>query len=130
MMSMKKTSKKELIPVENTPASAVEKESLFTQSPETPTEKVAMNPVIQSTEMKDSEHAASVVTTAQTAKEFDAFGSGATTKAAKINACLTTLPKKMKELMNEAGLTETLYNHLNKLVAMGKVVRTDEGYSL
>jgi hypothetical protein len=60
----------------------------------------------------------------------DLLGSDPATNTTKINACLVITPKKMKPLMMEAGLTETLYTHLNELAASGKVVKTEEGYSL
>jgi hypothetical protein len=60
----------------------------------------------------------------------DGFGSRLGSKHAKANAVLTITPKKMKQIMAEAGLDATCYNHLNALVKRGIVVRTEAGYAL
>jgi hypothetical protein len=75
--------------------------------------------------------AAQAATAAKTAgAAVDAFGSRLGSKAAKVNACLTKEPKKMPQIISEAGMDQTFYNHLNKLAAAGKVLRTEEGYRL
>jgi len=51
-------------------------------------------------------------------------------KRARIRAALTRQPKKMKQLMAEAGVDQTHYNFLNGLVQAGEVVKTPDGYRL
>lgn len=60
----------------------------------------------------------------------DRFGTRLGTKFAAANATLTKKPKTMREIIDEAGLTETCYNHLNRLVRAKLIRRTKEGYSL
>jgi hypothetical protein len=60
----------------------------------------------------------------------DRFGSRLGSKQAAVNAVLTETPKKMKEIMQEAGVDATYYNHLGKLAMQGLVVRTKEGFAL
>jgi hypothetical protein len=52
------------------------------------------------------------------------------TKRSRIRACLSKQPKTMRQLMDEAGVSETHYNFLNGLVEKGEVVKTDDGYRL
>ena len=58
------------------------------------------------------------------------FGSREGGKNAKADAVLTATPKKMKQIVAEAGLDDTCYTHLNALVKQGIVVKTDAGYAL
>jgi nucleoid-associated protein YgaU len=44
-----------------------------------------------------------------------------------MRAALTKEPQSMKELKAAAGLTNTMYNFLNGLVAKGEVVKTEDG---
>jgi hypothetical protein len=60
----------------------------------------------------------------------DRFGSRQGSKHAKANAVLSTVPKKMKQIMAEAGLDDTYYDHLNALVKRGLVVKSEAGYAL
>jgi hypothetical protein len=60
----------------------------------------------------------------------DRFGGRQGSKHAKANAVLTTVPKKMKQIMAEAGLDDTCYDHLNALVKRGLVVKGEAGYAL
>jgi Endonuclease NucS len=86
---------------------------------------------IQSSVTLDSLHIAEIMTvpTAATIAQ-DRFGSRLGSKHAKANAVLATTPKKMKQIMAEAGLDDTCYTHLNALVKRGGVVRTEAGYAL
>lgn len=61
---------------------------------------------------------------------LDKFGFPEGSFAARVNAVLTRKFKKMKQIVEEAGLTNTAYDHLNKLVKKGIVERSDEGYRL
>jgi len=61
---------------------------------------------------------------------IDRFGNRVGTKQAELNARITAEPKTMRQLMDEAGLDQTLYNHINRLVAAGHVAKTDEGHKL
>lgn len=60
----------------------------------------------------------------------DKFGTRLGTKQAAINAILSKKPKKMKQIMEEAGMEESFYNYCNALVKEGYVVKTDDGYAL
>ncbi len=60
----------------------------------------------------------------------DRFGSRLGSNKAKANAVLTTEPKAMAQIVQEAGLPATMYNHLNRLASKGLVVKTKEGYRL
>lgn len=60
----------------------------------------------------------------------DRFGSRLGSNHAKANAVLTSTPKKMKQIMAEAGLDDTCYNHLNALAKRGLVIKTEAGYAL
>lgn len=64
------------------------------------------------------------------AAEVDRFGARIGTKLAAFNACITRKPKSMAELLAEAGLEKTVYNHANRLIAEGLVAKTDKGYRL
>ena len=64
------------------------------------------------------------------AGECDRFGSCIGSKFAAANAVLTHTPKKMKQIVEEAKLPDTVYNHLNALVKAGTVEKTDAGYKL
>jgi hypothetical protein len=48
----------------------------------------------------------------------------------KANATLSKKSKAMKQIMDEAGLTATVYNHMNRLAKAGLIRRTDDGYCL
>ena len=56
--------------------------------------------------------------------EVDKFGFRLDSNFAKANAVLTTKPKKMSEIVSESGIPDTCYNHMNKLVAAGKIGKT------
>ena len=71
-----------------------------------------------------------VVITSKEKKDVDKFGSRKGSDAAKVNAALGKKPKKMKQLMADAGLESSFYNHLIKLVEAGHVVKSDEGYAI
>ncbi len=45
-------------------------------------------------------------------------------------AVLSTVPMGMKDIVTKAGLTDTCYNALNKLVAKGLLEKRDGGYAL
>jgi hypothetical protein len=60
----------------------------------------------------------------------DEFGSLAGSNFAKANAVLTKSPKKMKQIVAEASLEDTVYNHLNKLAKDGVIGKSAEGYFL
>jgi hypothetical protein len=60
----------------------------------------------------------------------DKFGSHQGSRYSKANAVLTTAPKKMKQIVAEAGLDDTCYNHLNALVKRGLIVKSEAGYAL
>lgn len=69
--------------------------------------------------------------TKDSGKGVDKFGSRKTSKAHKINQCLSAEePKKMPQLVEEAGLEHTFYNHINKLIERGFVEKTGDGYLL
>jgi hypothetical protein len=58
----------------------------------------------------------------------DEFGNRKGTAMAKVNSLLSKKPKTMAELVEEAGLKDTCYNHLNKLIGKGLVVKMEKGY--
>ena len=58
----------------------------------------------------------------------DKFGSRLGSNQAKINAVLSTEPKMMKTLVQEAGLSGGYYNHLKSLIEKGFVEKTDKGF--
>jgi len=58
----------------------------------------------------------------------DKFGSRLGSNKAKINAVLSTEPKMMKTLVQEAGLSGGYYNHLKSLIEKGFVEKTDKGF--
>lgn len=60
----------------------------------------------------------------------DAFGSREGSLEAKCNAVLSKTPKKMKQLVQEGGLSDTCYDHLKKLATRGLVEKTPDGYRL
>jgi SNF2 family DNA or RNA helicase len=62
--------------------------------------------------------------------EVDRFGSRVGTDLAKVNAVLSKTPKKMAEIVKEAKIKGTCYNHLKKLAEAGFVVATDEGFKV
>lgn len=57
----------------------------------------------------------------------DKFGNRVGSRLAKINAVLSRKAKTMGELVAEAEVDRTAYNHLNKLVKAGKVEKTEDG---
>ena len=61
---------------------------------------------------------------------IDKFGSRLGSNNAQFNTTLSHKPKKMAELVQEAGLKGTYYDHVGKLVEAGFVAKTDEGYKL
>jgi hypothetical protein len=58
----------------------------------------------------------------------DRFGSPVGSNQAKINAVLSTEPKTMKTLVDEAGLSGTYYQHFKRLIEKGFVEKTDKGF--
>lgn len=58
----------------------------------------------------------------------DQFGSRIGSKFHKVNLLLSKKPMKMSEVKKKMGTT--YYNHLNKLVKQGLVVKSEEGYAL
>lgn len=62
--------------------------------------------------------------------DVDRLGSRVGSNEAKINAVLTTSPKKMNVLVSEAQTTTTYYGHLKKLIERGLVAKSDLGYFL
>jgi len=58
----------------------------------------------------------------------DRFGSRLGSNQAKINAVLSTEPKTMKRLMEEAGLSSTYYSHLKSLIEKGLIEKGDKGF--
>jgi hypothetical protein len=58
----------------------------------------------------------------------DKFGSRIDSKCARINAVLSTEPKRMKTLLKEAGLSNTQYGHLRSLIEKGFVEKTNKGF--
>lgn len=64
------------------------------------------------------------------AGETDALGTRLGTNFAKANSVLSKKPKKMSDIVKEAGLSDTCYNHMNRLVKEGKVKKSDAGYAL
>ena len=65
-----------------------------------------------------------------TKKETDKFGSRKGSSMAEINAALSKKPKKMADLVKDAGATGTYYEHLKKLIKAGHVKKSDKGFSL
>src|SRR5262249_30543622 len=51
----------------------------------------------------------------------DRFGNRIGSRYAKANAVLMKTPKKMAVIMEEAGLEKSVYVHMNKMVAEGKI---------
>jgi hypothetical protein len=60
----------------------------------------------------------------------DNFGARFGTKRARANAVLTATPKTMRQIMGEAELSDTIYNHMKDLIARGFVKRVGGGYCL
>jgi hypothetical protein len=63
-------------------------------------------------------------------KGKDKFGSRIGTNNAKVNACLSSTPKTMTQLVKEAKIEGTVYSNLNKLVKAGYVQQTEKGFKL
>jgi len=57
----------------------------------------------------------------------DEFGAREGTSRFALDAALTTTPQTMKELLTAAGLTETMYNWLNKLAKEKLILKTKDG---
>lgn len=62
--------------------------------------------------------------------ETDKFGNRVGSNRAKFNAVLSKKPKKMAELVKEAKLSGTFYEHVNTLIDAGHVEKTDKKYKL
>ena len=62
--------------------------------------------------------------------DTDKFGSRKGSNPAKINAVLSKKPKKMSQLIKEAKLSGTHYEHLSKLIEAGHAKKTEKGYAL
>jgi hypothetical protein len=67
---------------------------------------------------------------AREAAERDKFGARLGTDVAKFNAALTAKPQKMADIVKKAGLKGTFYNHANKLVENGFLIKSDDGLAL
>ncbi len=74
--------------------------------------------------------AAKTTKTESNGVEKDQFGARLGTLTAKANAALTNKWKTMKEIVEDAGLNGTVYNHMNKLVELGFAEKSEEGYRL
>lgn len=61
---------------------------------------------------------------------IDKWGYKADSDAAKLNACITDVPKTSKVLAQEAGLAKERQSHLRELVTKGFVEKTVAGYFL
>ncbi len=70
----------------------------------------------------------SIIDTGNGTNGTDNFGSRLGSNQAKINAVLSTEPKTMKTLVEEAGLSSTYYNHLKSLIEKGFVEKTEKGF--
>ena len=68
--------------------------------------------------------------TAKKTVETDKFGSRVGSNKARFNAVLSKKPKKMAELVKEAKLSGTFYEHVNTLIDAGHVEKTDKKYKL
>lgn len=61
----------------------------------------------------------------------NAFGTLLTEETAKIDAALSSTPKKMKQLIAESKAEgRSHYDHLNRLVKLGLIEKTEDGYKL
>lgn len=60
----------------------------------------------------------------------DKWGFRLGSKVAAFNASITKKAKSMKQIMEETGDDQTRYNHANKLIELGHIKCTDEGYVL
>lgn len=60
----------------------------------------------------------------------DKYGDALDSKNAKFNAALDETPRKMKDLKERAGLTQTFYNHVKDLMGRGIVVKENGGFRL
>jgi hypothetical protein len=60
-------------------------------------------------------------------KGTDRFGSRIGSHFANANAVVSAKPKTMAEIVTESGIPATCYNHINKLVAAGFLVKTEDG---
>ncbi len=60
----------------------------------------------------------------------DRFGARLGSKVARVNAALSTKPQTMQELMGKAGVEDTCYGQMRKLIEAGAVVKSDKGYAL
>ncbi len=60
----------------------------------------------------------------------DKFGSKKGSSPSKINAAITRKPKLMAQLVKDAGVSCTYYEHVKKLIADGHVEKTDKGFRL
>lgn len=62
--------------------------------------------------------------------DLDKFGSRKGSAYAKINTVLSKKPKKMSQLVKEAKVSGTYYEHLNKLIKDRVAKKSDKGYAL
>jgi len=69
-------------------------------------------------------------TTTKSDTALDAFGSRLGSNNAKINKCLSKKPKKMSQLIKEANLSGTYYEHAKSLIEKKFIIKSKEGYSL
>ena len=60
----------------------------------------------------------------------DRFGARIGTNTAKFNSVLSGKPKTMKQLMEAAGLSDTFYNHVGKLIQAGYIEKVDDGFKV
>lgn len=57
------------------------------------------------------------------------FGLKPGSKSARVASVLTAKPKRMKQIMEEAGVDQTFYNLMKRLVLAGHVAKTNDGYA-
>ena len=62
--------------------------------------------------------------------DLDKYGSRKGSATSKINAVLSKKPKKMVQLVKEAKISGTHYEHLNRLIKDRVVKKSDKGYAL
>jgi hypothetical protein len=63
-------------------------------------------------------------------KNVDAWGCRIGSQLHTINECIRTHgPITMSELQARLDLPDTRYNHVNRMIAKGHVIKTDDGYA-
>jgi len=121
----KKTSKKKSAKKSKKKAKKADKEV------ETPKKKKKEKKSAKKSDKKKSAKKTDKKTSAKDKKGMDSFGSRIGTNNAVINKCISKKPKNMKEIVEQAGLSGSFYNHLNKLAEKGLIKKNDDKkYSL